>query len=98
MYLSPVVRRMRDDPLPEESVSLVVRVDDDAARETVREAARDKEGTLDGTTRFGSVQVTLPETAVDAFCAALPDAVEAVETADVTGIGGDAGEDLDPSD
>lgn len=101
MYVSPVVRRMRDDPVPDESASLVVRVDDDAARgdtsEAVREAARDKGGSVEGTTRFGTVQVTLPEESVDGFCLALPDAVEAVETAGVTGHAGDAGEDLDPT-
>lgn len=101
MYVSPVVRRMREDPLPDESASLVVRVDDesgDRTRAAVREMAREHEGEVEGTTRFGTVEVTLPEASVDAFCAALPDGVEAVETADVTGHAGDAGEDLDPSD
>jgi hypothetical protein len=102
MYVSPVVRRMRDDPLPDESTSLVVRVDDDAAsdtaRDAVRDAAREHGGSVEGTTRFGTVEVTLPEASVDGLCAALPAAVEAVETAGVTGHAGDAGEDVDPSD
>lgn len=98
VYLSRVVRRMRDDPLADRRVTLLVRVGDDAAAGDVHEAAAAVDADVEGETQFGGVLVALPEADVDGFLAALPDAVEAVETADVTGLGGDAGEDVRPED
>lgn len=89
---------MRDDPLADRRVTLLVRVGDDATALDVRDAAAAVDADVEGETQFDGVLVALPEADVDGFLAALPDAVEAVETTDVTGLGGDAGEDVRPED
>ncbi|WP_435195221.1 hypothetical protein [Natronomonas sp. EA1] len=93
MYLSPTVRTIRTDPTPDESVSLMLRVADDAdpeeAVDPIAEAVEVGEPT-----QFGDVPVALPESEVDALLDALPDVVEAVETADVVGMGVSHGEDM----
>jgi hypothetical protein len=96
VYLSPVVRRMRDDPLPDQRVTLLVRLGDEAPVEDVHEAATAVGAELEGETQFDGVLVALPEPDVDAFLALLPEAVAAVETSGVTGLRGDAGEDVRP--
>lgn len=94
MYLSHVVRTMRDDPTPTAEVTLLVRLGDDATAEKVRAAANDIGADPAGSTTFDAVRVELPQSDVAAFLDRLPTGVKAVETDAVTGVGGDAGEDL----
>lgn len=93
MYLSPAVRTIRTDPTPDEAVSLMLRVADDADPEAAVEPVADAVE-VGEPTQFGDVPVSLPETEVDAVIDALPDVVKAVETADVVGMGISHGEDM----
>lgn len=94
MYLSHAVRALRDDPIPGEQVTLIVRVGADSDVEAVRAAARGVGADPLGTTEFDAVRVGVSQTGVGALLEELPDGVDAVETNAVTGYGGDAGEDL----
>lgn len=89
MYLSHPVRRLRDDPVPDASVSLVVELGDGADEAAVRDAVEDLGGTVDRPLQFASFQVTLPQQAVDEFCSL--DGLARVETADTISLDVDDG-------
>lgn len=78
MYLSHPVRRMREDPLPDEDVTLVVEFEDDADREAFADVVEDADGEIERDLRFADVAVRVPETAVADLCAV--DGVERIET------------------
>ncbi len=93
-YLTHPVRRLRDDPDPRETVTLLVTAGDDTDLEAV-EAALGDLGTVETRLRFGTVKVTVAQALVAAVCEL--EGLERVETAntlelDPTG----AGEDIDP--
>ena len=79
MYLSPAVRTMRDDPTDGIDAALVIRFDDEAAVDAVRNVVA-AHGVVDRETRFGNLHVTVPEPGVADLLADLPDEVSAVET------------------
>ncbi len=92
MYLSHPVRRMRDDPLPDETVELVVTVEDEDGLDDVETQLRGL-GTVEERLRFGSLRVSMPEARVADACAI--DGIESIETASTREVaGGDAGEDV----
>jgi len=99
MYLSPVVRTLRDDPVPGESVTLVLSLAENADSTADVEAAIEEtvtavDGSVDEFLQFESVAVTVPHEGIPALCDL--DGIEAIETDDTIGITpGDAGEDLD---
>jgi hypothetical protein len=93
-YLTHPVRRLRDDPHPDERVTLLVTVDD-VTEQAALAAALAEHGTVEARLRFGTVRVTVPQPAVAAVCGI--GGVDRVETAntlalDPTG----AGEDVEP--
>lgn len=95
-YLTHPVRRIREDPVEGETVTLLVTAEgeDDAAADHLADRLADL-GTVEERLRFGTVKATVPHEAVDEACD-LP-GVEAVETANTLAIDPDgAGEDVDP--
>jgi hypothetical protein len=91
-YLSHPVRRMCEEPVEGEDVSLRVT----AAADTDPEAPAgrlDEVGTVQERLRFGAFRVTVPQPRLDALCAV--GGIEAIETANTLGVdAGDAGEDV----
>lgn len=87
MYLSHPVRRMREDPMPDETASLVVELDEDAgvARSDVEATVADVGGSVADELRFGSLLVTLPEEGVETLCST--EGLARVETANTLGLG-----------
>ncbi|MFB6096705.1 MAG: hypothetical protein ABEJ74_04895 [Haloferacaceae archaeon] len=82
MYVSRPVRRMRDDPIAGERVSLLLEfADGDTADvDAVAGIAEEYGGDLETDLQFADVAVTLPEAGVAAVCAL--DGVERIETRD----------------
>lgn len=94
MYVSRPVRAIRDDPVPGETVTLLLRLTDDAGPGAVAAAVREAGGTVERELRFGDLEVTVDHEAVAAVCDL--DGLEAVETDSVHAIDLDgAGEDVD---
>lgn len=89
MYLSPPVRRMRDDPFEDETATLVVELAD-AERSDLDETLAGVNGSFERELQFGSFLVSIPESNVAAFCET--DGLERVETADTLGLAIDDGE------
>lgn len=88
-YLSHPVRRIREDPVPGESVALVVELVDGADGGAVRESVTDLGGRVTADLQFADLQVELPQTAVDEFCER-PELAR-VETTNAIGLGIDDG-------
>lgn len=91
MYLSHTVRRMRDDPIDDERVVLVVT----AGETTVADLEKRLEstgGTVTDRLQFGALRVETTEENVAQLCGL--DGIDAIETEHTVGVGGDAGEDL----
>ncbi|MGM0592700.1 MAG: hypothetical protein ACQETI_13955 [Halobacteriota archaeon] len=82
MYLSHPVRRVRDDPTPGKTASLVVELDDGASIERLEAAVSNLGGTVEPL-RFSS-RVELPEPAVADLCEV--SGVVRIETTDVLGL------------
>ena len=89
MYLSHAVRTIRDDPMADESVALVVTLADDPARdetadstdrETLEATVADLGGEVVADLQFSAVHVRLPETAVGDLCDV--DGIDRIETAE----------------
>jgi len=98
MYVSRPVRAIRDDPIQGESITLVVTLADDADRDRVEErieaVVAAAGGELAGELGFGTVGVTVPQTAVADLCSV--DGIDAIETDATTLITLDgAGEDVE---
>jgi hypothetical protein len=91
-YLSHPVRRMREEPVDGEEVTLRVTAADDADPEILADRLGEV-GTVEKRLRFGALRVTVTQPRLDALCSA--EGVESVETAGTMGIEpGDAGEDV----
>ena len=92
MYVSRAVETIRDDPVPGESIELVVETD--AEQDEIAAALEDAGATVDRRLQFDDVAVTVPQENVDAICEIA--GVTAVQTADAIGIHADeAEEDID---
>lgn len=92
MYLSHPVRRIREAPDDDETITLrVTAVDDDAADEL---AARiDQMGVVEERLRFAGLRVTLPQERLDDICAL--DGIESIETGNTFATNFDTPEDVD---
>ncbi len=96
-YVSHPVRGIRDDPFPDESVTLLLRVDEETETETVAGHVRGLNGEVDAELQFETLRVVVPETAVTEICEL--DGLDAIETDATIQIGGgDAGEDVELND
>lgn len=97
MYVSPVVRTIRDDPMEGESVSLLLEVADEAAVDEVAAALEDAGATVEEELEFRTLKATVAHERVGAVCEL--DGIETVETANTLGIDPDgAGEDVRPGE
>lgn len=95
MYVSRAVRSVRDDPIPEAEVTLLVEVADGAAVEAVRTALDGLDGVaVTGELAFDTLRVRVAQERVDAVCGV--DGLAAVETDATLTIDADgAGEDVE---
>ncbi|WP_340098614.1 hypothetical protein [Salinibaculum salinum] len=92
MYLSHPVRRIREDPDEDETVTLrVTAVDDDAADELVDRI--DDVGVVEERLRFAGLRVTLPQERLDDICAL--EGIESIETGNTFSVDFDTPEDAD---
>lgn len=92
MYLSHPVRRIRDDPVEGETVTLrITAVDEDAADDLVDRL--DDVGVVEERLRFGGIRMILPQQRVDDVCAL--EGIESIETGNTFTIDADAGEDVE---
>ncbi|MFC5366985.1 hypothetical protein [Salinirubrum litoreum] len=88
MYLSHAVRTIRDDPMAEESVDLVVTLEADTElSETFDDEVTAIGGEVVADLQFSAVHVRLPETAVADLCAL--DGIDRIETAETLRLVGD---------
>ena len=95
MYVSPVVRSIRDDPIAGESVSLLLEAADGTDVDEVAEDVTDVGGTVEAELEFETLRVTVPQERVGDVCAL--DGIAVVETANTLGLDpGGAGEDVRP--
>jgi diphthamide synthase (EF-2-diphthine--ammonia ligase) len=92
MYLSHPVRRMRDDPIQGETVSLVVTGESEETVEELEEAIEAAGGSVEKRLQFGALEVTITQERIDDLCNV--SGIESIETTNTVGVGGDAGEDL----
>lgn len=100
MYVSRPVRSIRDDPIPGESVRLLVSLSDDlgersrAVEAAVRETATAHGGDVVDKLQFETLVVEVPHDAVTALCDL--EGVAAIETDDTLSVTLDgAGEDVE---
>lgn len=77
MYLSPPVRRKREDPQPDQDVGLVVELDE-LPPEELKERVESLDGQVDRDLGFDAWHVVVPETALDDLCA--NDGIAKIET------------------
>lgn len=92
MYVSRAVREIRDDPIPGESVTLLLRLADDADPAAVAGAVRDHDGEIERELPFDDLEVTVEHEAVADVCDL--NGLQAVETdnvltMDLDGVGED---------
>lgn len=91
-YLSHPVRRIRDEPLEGEEITLLVTAAEEADRADLADRLADH-GTVEDRLRFGTVKVTVPQVAVAEVCE-LP-GITSIETANTLAMDPDgAGEDV----
>lgn len=96
MHVSRAVESIRDDPVPGESVRLLVEVAEGTSVAAVRERLAAVEGVTVADERpLDTLEVEAPHERVAAVCAV--EGLAVVETAGAAGIDvGDAGEDVEP--
>lgn len=92
MYLSHPVRRIREDPIAGESVSLVIESDPETETAEIVDALEELDIDVEQQLQFGAIRVTVEQETVDRVCEF--DGITSIETAAVLGTGGDAGEDV----
>ncbi len=92
-YVSHPVRRIREDPVTGETVTLIVTAADDADLDALA-ADLASHGTVEEHLRFGALRVTVAHEDVDAVCTLAT--VARVETTNTLAIDADgAGEDVE---
>ncbi|MGZ0746663.1 hypothetical protein [Haloparvum sp. AD34] len=67
MYLSPPVRRIREDPTPDEDIGLVVELDE-RSPESLKERVDELGGQIERELGFDAWHVVIPETSLDELC------------------------------
>ncbi|WP_224268236.1 hypothetical protein [Haloprofundus salinisoli] len=87
MYLSHPVRRMRDDPIDGEEVTLVVELGDGADRDALESTVRTGGGAVERDLQFRAVLVRVPESAVASLCEL--DGLARIETGETLSLGVD---------
>lgn len=92
---------MRDDPVPDEDVTLLLSLadesDHDAVEAAIEATVTDVGGRVTDRLAFETIAVEIPQPAIPALCEL--DGIAAAETGDTIGITpGDAGEDLDSTE
>jgi hypothetical protein len=92
MYLSHPVRRIREDPTPEETVGLRLTAVDEEAADALADDV-DALGVVEERLRFGGLRVTVPQERLDDLCAL--DGIESIETANTFSIDPDSPEDVE---
>jgi hypothetical protein len=84
---------MCEDPIAEETTVLVVEpADDDRSHDALAAAIEVVGGTVEERLQYGDMRVRIPEQRVADLCSL--SGIASVETADVLGFAGDAGEDI----
>lgn len=68
MYVSRAVAAMRDDPVPGESVELVLRIEESADVTEVADAVRGLGGEPSERLPFGDLRATVPQESVGRVC------------------------------
>lgn len=95
MYLSHPIRRMREDPLEGESVTVVVHVGDELTQDDIDavEAEIERVGaTVEDRLRFDGLRVRVAQEQIDDLCSVSE--LASIETDNVLGIRGDPNEDM----
>lgn len=82
-YVSHTVRSLRRDPVPDETVRLVVALEDDADAASVREAVERADGEILRELQFGRLLLEVEQTEIGTICEL--DGVRNVETDAVLG-------------
>lgn len=91
MYVSRAVRSIREHPVEDESVTLLVRATDDV--DAIRDRIEAADGTIEDTLEFETLAVSVPQTTVEEICGL--DGIESIETDRTLTIDADgAGEDV----
>lgn len=89
MYCSHPVRRMREDPIPDEAADLVVELDEGGTLGDLAGAVDDVDGEVVEELEFDSYRVVVAEAQVDTLCEALAGVAARVETAGTLSLGAD---------
>lgn len=82
-YVSHTVRSLRRDPIPDETIRLVVTLADESEMSAIQEAVESLGGEVVRELEFDRVLVEVEQTDIDAICSL--DAAESVETDAVLG-------------
>jgi hypothetical protein len=77
MYLSHPVRRIRDDPDDDETVTLRITATDEDAADALLDRL-DAHGVVEERLRFAGIRMTLPQSSVSDVCAL--EGIESIET------------------
>lgn len=85
---------MREDPIEDEPVSLVVtaRSPDSTDVESLAATIEDVGGSVEDRLQFGALRVDIKQEDVEDLCSL--DGIESIETNHAIGYGGDSGEDV----
>lgn len=92
MYLSHPVRRMRDDPIDDEDVQLVIEASDEDARDDLEQRLESAGIEVEERLQFGSLLVEVEEATVADLCEF--GGIETIETAGTLGTGNDHHADM----
>ena len=92
MYLSHPVRRIRDDPVEGETVTLRITAADDEAADDLADRL-DAHGVVEKRLRFGGIRMTLPQSSVADVCAL--DGIESIETGNTFTTDAETPDDVD---
>lgn len=92
MYLSHPVRRIREDPAEDETITLrVTATDDDAVDDLVDRI--DDVGVVEERLRFAGLRVTVPQENLDDICTF--EGIESIETGNTFSLDPDTHDDID---
>lgn len=85
---------MREDPIEGEEAVLIVTAEDDQQRRDLEPDIESVGGTVADRLQFGALRVEIEQEHIDDLCTL--SGIESIETDNAVGIGGDAGEDIEP--
>lgn len=95
-YVSPAVRQFRNNPAQGEQIRLRITLHGDGELDQYPELVdtiQTAGGSIEDELPYSTILVTVPEPGVEALCGCT--GVQAIETAAVISMDGDAGEDVD---